>query len=332
MEAERRSKRKPLSDCTNIIVNQRKKPLPSSSSSKNPNPKTLIKPPKPSNVRATPISSRVIAPTSSSQKSHTSTGSNNSSNSVTVPSIPQSPEPPAPPTPTSDAVAADSKKSRLVVNQSQRDDETRRKDKGKMVVDTPIIPLSPYMTSKPLRIASSSAPGRSSGSGIQAVQSDTLHEQTKDKGKTTINESVIQLPAPFISRHLELSSPGISGCSVSETSVVHSQTPNIEESEPSTPHAPLTSPATSGKSSLTQSLPPGLLLLLSLRQRTRDRPVTIYGQRRGRQGRKHAVGNFSSSFSEQNTRKTGYLLQFILLYTHGPLFTPTFPNYMLSAL
>lgn len=135
-------------------------------------------------------------------------------------------------------------------------DATLTKDKGKMFADIPIIPFFAHMASKPLRIASSSPPRRSSPYEIQGVQDQNLPAQTKtDKGKTTVNASLML-------KQLEIPLSRTSGCSLSEEAAyspklqevtrkekdkVGLETPNTEESEPSTPHSSLASPAASGK-------------------------------------------------------------------------------------
>lgn len=313
MEAEqKRSKRKPLSDCTNINLPTRRKNPHSSSSSKFPNSQTLIKPPKSTNPTANTLKNNPsLNPnpsTCSSPKSHTSTGS---SNYPTNSSIHHSPDPPAPPTPLSDTGGADGKKSRLSTDQSQRHDATTRKDKGKgkMVADTPIIQLSASLTSNSLQISSSAAPVHCSRSEIQSIQSQELHAQTiKDKGKAIADDPVIPSPAPWVSKYVHSSSSITSSGSLSETSATHSQklhietrkdkgkmvleTLNMEASEPSTPHASLPSLSASG---------------------TQERPVTVYNQRRARKGRKDTAGKINSPLTcppDQRIKNKGLELDY----------------------
>ncbi|XP_021732589.1 uncharacterized protein LOC110699373 [Chenopodium quinoa] len=330
MEAEqRRSKRKPLSDCTNTVQNRRKIP---SSSSKIPKSQTLIKPPKPFNSAANIVSNKqgnTCSSICSSPKSNTSTGSNNSQN---ISSIPRSPEPPAPATPLSDAGGVDGKKSRLSADQSQRHDAPRkdkgkmvadalavdqsqrhdapRKDKGKMVADASIIQLPTSLTSNSLQISSSAAPGHCSWPENQSVQNENLHTQTiKDKGKAIVDATVIESTSPWTSKYLHSSSPSFtSDDSLSKTSAVYSQkfhvltrkdkgkmvleTPTSEASEPSTPHAPHESQAASG---------------------TRERPLTVYTHRRTRQGRKLAAGKINEPLTcppGQRIKKKGLELDY----------------------
>lgn len=149
----------------------------------------------------------------------------------------------------------DIEKSRLSGNSSQRHDGATRKDKGKMVADTPIIQLSASLTSKPLQISSSTDPGHCSRSDIQVIHSQNLQTQTvKDTEKITSDAS-------WVSKYLHMS-PSVSSGSFSEAPAINSQklheekrkdkgktvleTPDIEASEPSTPHAPLVSPTASG--------------------------------------------------------------------------------------
>ncbi|XP_021769291.1 uncharacterized protein LOC110733536 [Chenopodium quinoa] len=197
MEAEqRRSKRKPLSDCTNTLQNRRKNP---SISSKIPKSQTLIKPPKPFNSSANIVSNKQVNTSSSicsSPKSNTSTGSNNSQN---ISSIPRSPEPPAAATPLSDAGGVDGKKSRLSADQSQRHDASR-KDKGKMVADDLAVDQSQRHD----------APRKDKGKMVADVlaldQSQRHDAPRKDKGKMVADASIIQLPTSLTSNSLQVSS------------------------------------------------------------------------------------------------------------------------------
>ncbi|KNA24117.1 hypothetical protein SOVF_018810 isoform A [Spinacia oleracea] len=308
MEAEQRksalrSKRKPLSDCTNILQDRRKNPS-SPSSAKIPKLQTLTKPPRPINTAANAVKTKQFNPnpnpspsTCSSPKSHTSTGSNNS------------PEPPAPPTPLSDAGGIDCRKSRITADQIQRHDATTRKDKGKMVANDPIIQLSASLTSDSPQISSSAVPGHCSRSVIQSFPSQKLHAQTiKDKGKAIVDDPVNEFSVPWTSKYFHSSSSISSDGSLSETSAAYTrelhvetrkdkenmflENPNFEASEPSTPRVPLAPLASSG---------------------TREKPVTVYNLRRAGQSRKHAAGNINEPVTcppGQRIKKKGLELDY----------------------
>ncbi|CAO2816978.1 unnamed protein product [Amaranthus hypochondriacus] len=288
MEAQRRSslrsKRKPLSDCTNTLSDFCKKP-----SSNIPKSQTLIKPSKSSNFTSNSVKNNFIPHISSSPRSPTSTGSNSIPNFKNVSSIPQSYEPPPPPpTPVFGAGGMDIRKSRFPCVQS-REKETARKDKGIMIADTPITELSASLTSKP---------GHSFQSGIQAVESPNVHVQIlEDKGKSLLDASVIKIPSSLTPKY-KMSSSTFDG-SLSETSAAHSQkklheekvkdkgktvleNPDIEPSKFFTAHASRVLVAASG---------------------TGERPLAVYNQSRGHPGRKRTAGKTNLSMGHPSYDK-----------------------------
>ncbi|XP_057523298.1 uncharacterized protein LOC130803128 isoform X2 [Amaranthus tricolor] len=249
MESEKtsssRPKRKPLSDCTNTLPNRRKNP-----SSNIPKSQTLIKPLKPSHVTADSIKNKQLPPICSTPKTPASTGSNNLPGFQNVFSILQSPEPPLPLTPVSDAGGVDSRKPRLPNEKRQR--TATRKDKGKMIADTPNIELSTSLTSNPLQILSSSAPCHSSQSNTQALASPSGNAQTiKISEKSPGDASVTQFSTPFSSRY-SLSETSAADClklpeeKRKDKGKMVLENSDIDASEPLTPHSSHASLAASG--------------------------------------------------------------------------------------
>ncbi|KAK9699964.1 hypothetical protein RND81_08G207400 [Saponaria officinalis] len=319
-----RSKRKPLSDCTNT----RRDNLPSKLISQ-----TLIKPPK-----NPPISNQITADStqkksrnpnlsssknvlvnSSSTKLDTSTGSNNSPNSGGVvrrkstASATQTQKhdeqatkdkgksveatPVVQPSThlasqtiqisTSAASGYDAHVSTPPADENEKLDEQRRKDKGKMIVETPIIHISTPLTSASGYDAHVSTP--------PADENEKLDEQRrKDKGKMIVETPIIHISTPLTSHTLQTSSSAASGnCYLPGPSEFHShkqdaqankdnqkvgpEALNVEASAPTTPPAVITSSsAVSGKGKTS---------------------LIVYNQRRVSQRKKIGVGSISLPFS-----------------------------------
>ncbi|KAL9231471.1 hypothetical protein vseg_006698 [Gypsophila vaccaria] len=248
MEEHRRSKRKPLSNCTNTLHHNNNQPS-----------KTLIKPPKFPPIllknnnkkkknRNPNLSSNQIGllVSGTSPTFDLSTGSNNS--------------------PISEGTAV-GQKSIDSATQTQRQDEQTTKDKGKSVESTPIVQLSSDTAPQAMQISSSAASddGAPFSCSPPAENHELDEQRRKDKGKMVVETPIIEITTPLTSHTLQTSSsasaasgnhhlPGPSAVDSHKqdaqadkgTGKGSPEISNLEAFGPSTPPAVITSSAASG--------------------------------------------------------------------------------------